>query len=738
MRAGLLWLGLAGLWQALGTRAAITIDQVRLTVHPGNEVVSGTNLILRCEADVSHSLSRPPTHSFSFLHNGQVVYSKNISASVVERTFSPARVSNSGQYECTVRIEDKAKTSNRQTLRITGLQTPTMKVKSDIVSEGEDIIATCSAAEETGTLMFLFYEDNQEVKSEVSNTNTISITLTMKKLTDIYLHCAYMVVRHPTAGFSNNSNTVKVFVRDLKELIPQISFSPSASVVEGERVAIKCEVQDRSALEMFLTKDGTILQRFHTSFTYSLTVREEDSGDYVCKTEKGSVQKKVENRLSVTALFTRPILTMSPYEVFEGEFFKLNCSSSVISNKISKEDIKYVLLKDGQRISTNPIFRKSASLVNNGKYSCWAMARGVNKTSLPHLLKAKVPVSVPVLSAVGKVIVGRPFKVLCEAKNGTLPITYTLLKDHTPVDSRVVNGTERAIFTITSIRFPGEIDSFTCQAYNGPRFIRTSDALTAPVIVPVSEPMLKPQETTVTEGSDLVLICSVQEGSYPITFTWYHDKLLLLYSRQEVQSSKGSHVVKMITRDQRGDYHCEASNQALETKQSKPARIGVSLALWKKALIGVLCILLLVAIVVVLTVFFKKTSHPRRKRQATELSVKPSRPKSGDPMRMSLTLDIEDNTVLNGTPCVMGRNVWSENASGSDSDDHTDEESELVQPEQADPSREIPMPKNAEDEYIIQHTEVQVSTPGVPEQAEGQAALEYVQLNNSEQETHDT
>lgn len=94
-----------------------------------------------------------------------------------------------------------------------------------------------------------------------------------------------------------------------------------------------------------------------------------------------------------------------------------------------------------------------------------------------------MPVSVPVLSAVDKVVVGRPFKVLCESKNGTLPITYTLLKGHTPVDNRVFNGTERAIFSITSISFPKEIDSFTCQAYNrGPRFSRTSDALTAPVI----------------------------------------------------------------------------------------------------------------------------------------------------------------------------------------------------------------------------------------------------------------
>ncbi len=47
----------------------------------------------------------------------------------------------------------------------------------------------------------------------------------------------------------------------------------------------------------------------------------------------------------------------------------------------------------------------------------------------------------------------------------------------------------------------------------------------------------------------------------------------------------------------------------------------VSLALWKKALIGVFCILLLVAIAIVLTVFLKKMSNLRKKKQATELSV---------------------------------------------------------------------------------------------------------------------
>lgn len=100
---------------------AFTIDQVVLTLLPGNEVTSGTNVILRCEAKVSHSLPQPLTYSFSFLLDDQVVYTKNSSHAVLERTLSPVRVSNSGRYHCAVRIYDRFKKSGSQTLTVTGV-----------------------------------------------------------------------------------------------------------------------------------------------------------------------------------------------------------------------------------------------------------------------------------------------------------------------------------------------------------------------------------------------------------------------------------------------------------------------------------------------------------------------------------------------------------------------------------------------------------------------------------------
>lgn len=88
-----------------------------------------------------------------------------------------------------------------------------LKVESDNVFEGENIIATCSAPEEIGSLIFFFYEGNQEVKQVSSSSNSLKTTLATQKPTVIHLSCNYMVLMHPNAGISNESNIVKVTVK---------------------------------------------------------------------------------------------------------------------------------------------------------------------------------------------------------------------------------------------------------------------------------------------------------------------------------------------------------------------------------------------------------------------------------------------------------------------------------------------------------------------------------------------
>lgn len=93
------------------------------------------------------------------------------------------------------------------------------------------------------------------------------------------------------------------------------------------------------------------------------------------------------------------------------------------------------------------------------------------------------------------------------------------------------------------------------------------------VLEPVSSPVIMPISLTVTEGSDLYLLCKVQQGTQPITFRWYHNGILIPSSTQEVTLLHGTHIVKAIEREQRGRYYCEATNHASETKKSPPVTI---------------------------------------------------------------------------------------------------------------------------------------------------------------------
>lgn len=83
-------------------------------------------------------------------------------------------------------------------------------------------------------------------------------------------------------------------------ITPSIRISPSATVVEGNRVDIYCNVSNhfQRGLEIFLTK-GTVLHKADNPFIHSFSVTTNDSGEYECKSEWGNVQKSAKAQLDV-------------------------------------------------------------------------------------------------------------------------------------------------------------------------------------------------------------------------------------------------------------------------------------------------------------------------------------------------------------------------------------------------------------------------------------------------------
>ncbi|KAJ8363598.1 hypothetical protein SKAU_G00124290 [Synaphobranchus kaupii] len=774
-----LLLALLATWQVAETLPVLIIESVKLTVLPGHHVESGTNVTLQCDPQITSSTGHPLTHQYTFYRDSTTVYTKNTTTgSPLAYLIPQARVANSGSYKCSVTVHGKHSESSSKLLNVTGLQTPVLFINKSFVTEGEEVTASCSAPKEFGSFYFYFYEGSKEVKKMATSSNVVKAELKFTSQGNKSLYCEYVIDLQPGVIRSSKSTTSQVYVQELS-IRPSIEILPSTNIIEGDILQITCNVSGsrQKSITVYVSKDSDIKQNGEDSIVYVKKVLSDDSGVYECKSMMGNVLKSVNSSVVVSELFSKPILTMEPHEVFEKESFSLACSSANISTeRIQQNDVKYSLYNNGRLLTAGDFrgkFSNKAHTSHNGNYTCEAVAKMIRKPSNVIVFKAKVLVSKPLINVFDKVIVGKPFRVHCHCENGSLPISYTLLNNKVTQQPimRVREPNYKAFFTVT-IRRKEDIRNFTCEAENnGYSSKKESEALNVTVIEPVSNPtlLIMPNYGKVTEGEELYLACSVREGSPPITFKWYRDGLDQPMYTTTTKERSESYTLGHAIGDHSGKYHCVAVNWANEAVPSKVAVISVSLARWKKVLIGAFCLLLLAALVGFGC--YRYRAKRGKRETATELSVKPSSPKSEDSLTVSLAHDTEvynahkgaaphfdgtEGRAANGTrdsvaslPVngsnrssynsvdVGGRSVWSERESDSDTDNQSSEEApkepdveytEVVHLQPADGSR-APVRKGTDTVY----SELQNSSQGVADQS-GYGSVEYAQLNHGQPE----
>ncbi|XP_020502588.2 platelet endothelial cell adhesion molecule [Labrus bergylta] len=733
------------LWQCARGQSSYTIDNVGLTIQPSNTVVSGTPVTLRCQVSVSHDNIPHLTHTFLLTQDDIPVHSSTTTEDSVLYELNPARAADSGSYECRVTVKGKSRASFSQKLDVTGLQTPILHLNKTRPYEGEEFTASCSAPEEKGSLIFRFYQrlrsgQSERLKQLAATGNSSETTLHLRVARDSLLYCDYEINLVSGARRSNQSNEIQVVVQALY-ISPTVNVLPSSDVYEGDVVEVVCKVvSELKNIEVFLTRDRRILKQASVSLVYRFTAQEGDYGELVCKAEWGNVQKETYLPITVKELFSKPTLTLEPMDLFEGDRFKLTCSVSVyVPEKINNESMIFSIYKDNVKLTNGETFISVAHPKKNGNYSCKVQAASHNhsfvKESQTVVVKAKVPVSVPKLSVLGGTLVlGKPFQLLCHSDSGTLPVVYTLnFPQQQPEQREISKPGERAIFNCTAIHKQADLSDIICHVNNskqrpvvvglGQQLLRATN-----IIEPVYAPILimRPSAEDVSEGQDLTLICSVQRGTPPVTFTWYHTEREAALDSQSSNKLAGSHRINNVKGEHRGGYYCESTNPANETKRSQTVTIGVKLAGWKQGLIAVFCLLLVLA--VILVIVFRKRLLQFKRRRTAELSVKSAGTKVE---RLSLT-QAEVNEAANVTPGIMGKSVWSEHVSGSESDD----QNSVTSPEKQEP-RYTEVPPRPENPTIVlvefgpetMNSEVRNSKQGVPEQADGES-VEYAQLNH--------
>ncbi|XP_070711966.1 platelet endothelial cell adhesion molecule isoform X3 [Pempheris klunzingeri] len=646
--------------RAVNADRSFVITKVTLSIEPSTDVAQDTNVTLRCQATIASSGEHVLSREYTIYKDGNVVYTKTSSTS--EDLLYPlpeARVSNTGKYMCKINIKGEEETSGAKKLTVTGLSKPGLHMNSTVVSEGEEVTATCTAPGETGSFFFYFYKDSKEILDKRVNSNQAEAKFRFNSAGSHQIHCSYTVLIPPDSYKSEESVAIKVSVKELP-IAAVLKIVPQNNIYEGDRLDISCTVSNfmyRSERVHLYLRQGTKLlsSSGDTKINHSMVALAKDPGEFECGVKIGSIVKVDNKAVSVIELFSVPTLTMSPAEVFQKENMTLTCKSeNYASERLGRQELTYTLDPPDSFLipkDTGVFFGKPRPYEFN--YTCVAQARGIMKHSRTLTVRAKLSVSAPKISVVGRAIQGRPSKILCQSDTGSLPINYTLLMDDEQLSTISVKlRFQKALFTVT-ITKPGDVNKYTCEAKNNHRAAPRSRRLNATVIEPLRDPTVTviPNLPDISEGDHLILICGVK-GSPPVNFTWFLvGKEVPLYNTPSDRNNT-SYQIPISSKEHSGAYYCEAANQA-NVVRSEPVIIEVRLALWKKALIGGFCLLMVSLLVVVCVLRFR--SKRGKREAAAELSVKPSSPKSDDSLTVNLTHDTEIyNAATDAAPLYEG------------------------------------------------------------------------------------
>ncbi|XP_061129698.1 platelet endothelial cell adhesion molecule isoform X8 [Syngnathus typhle] len=584
------------------------------------------------------------------------------------------------------------------------LSPPLLHLNNTVLSEGEEVTAECTAPGEPGSIIFYFYDDAKEILEDRVNSDLSEVKLHFNSVGIHKVYCAYTVLVTPNSFRSDKSNAVTISVRELP-IAPVLEIFPDSNIYEGDTIDIMCTIRNlmpgmHGNVHLYLSHGTQLLSSGYTNVNHTMITLAKDSEEFECRLEMGNIVKVDTKKILVTELFSVPTLSMSPSEVFQRDLMTLSCrSDSFASERLHRDELTYSL--DSPEIHVIPkstgVF-VSKALDHEFNYTCIAQAKGIRKYSKPLTVIPKVPVSIPRISVVGKAVLGRPFKVLCQSDIGSLPINYTLLKDYEILSTASVKMPfEQALFTVT-IHQPDEINKLMCEAKNSPKESPLSKRLDATVVVPLSHPTLTviPVLPEIAEGDHLFLICGVK-GTPPITFKWYREGSNTPIFTTTSDKNNTDYQIQALAKGDSGTYYCEAINHANNVVRSAPVTIEVRLALWKKAVIVGFCLLMVSVLVVVIVLCFRSK---RGKVERVDISVWSERP--------PVTANDEESSMVSNEPDV--------------------EYTEVVHPQPADPSR-APLKKGTETVY----SELQNSPHGADDH-QGYGSVEYADLNGEQHE----
>lgn len=612
-----------------GQENSFTINSVHMVILPKQEVQNGENLTLQCIVDISTTSHVRPQHQLLFYKNDEQFYNVSSMKSTESYFIPQARVYNAGIYKCTVILNNKVKTTLEYEVMVRGVSSPRVTLDKKEAIEGGVVIVNCSVPNEKGPVHFIVekveldtkgIKQKREKSSQHQNFVTLDFTVEEQDRV-IYFLCQASIIsgRHLETSATTRSDLVTV-----RESFsnPQFYVHPAGVIIEGDQLHIKCIIQVTPMVQAFpeiiIQRDKTIVghSKQGNEATYSVMATMKENGNYTCKVETSQISKVSSIVVNITELFPKPKLESSATHLDEGGRLNLWCSVPyTVDFAIQKGDIN---------VSQAQNFTKIASKWDSGNYTCIAGLGKVIKKSNEVLITVCEMLSKPRIfyDFKSEVIKGQTIEVHCQSINGTTPISYHLLKASNIVENYTVGSNEPAVFKDNST----EDTEYQCLADN---CHSSSAIISEPLVVKVIAPVVEVKLTIlnnkqVESGDDLVLRCFVNKASGPITYKFYREEDVRPFYVKISNETQAMWYKSPAGTEQGGRYYCTASNRANRAKnipQSSLLTVRVFLAPWKKGVIAVVVIAVIIAILAVgARYYFWK------KAKAKQMPVEMSRP----------------------------------------------------------------------------------------------------------------
>ncbi|KAM5213362.1 platelet endothelial cell adhesion molecule isoform 2-T3 [Hipposideros larvatus] len=635
VQGGKMWLGVLLtllLCSSLeGQENSFTINSIRMEFLPEQHVENGNNLTLQCIVDISTTSHVKPQHRLLF-YKDDVLFHNVSSTEITESYVIPqARVYNAGIYKCTVILNNKERTTSEYEVVVKRVSDPKVTLDKKEAIEGGVVQVHCSVPEEKAPIRFIIekfeldVKDSKQRREKTSqNENFVTLEFTVQEQDRvIFFQCQASIISGMRLETSKTARSELVTVRESFSN-PKFHISPKGVITEGDELLIRCTVQVtpmvQPFLEIIIQKDKVIVahSQYSNEATYSVMAMAEHNGNYTCKVETKRISKASSIMVNVTELFSKPKLESSATRLDQDERLRLWCSIP------GAPAANFTIQKENMTVSQSQNFTKKVSERDSGTYTCVAYIGKVVKQSNTVQITVCEMLSKPriVYEVRSEVIKGQTIKVNCQSINGTSPISYRLLKASNVLGTLTVGSNEPAVFKDS----PTEDVEYQCIVNNCHSDDEMkSELLMVKVIAPVEDVKLSIlQNKMVESGKDIVLLCSVNKASGPITYKFYKGKEVKPFYQYISNETQVIWLKSQASKEHEGQYYCTASNRATSAKnvpRSSTLTVTVFLAPWKKGLIAVVVIGVIIAILGLGTrcYFLKKV-------KAKQMPVEMSRP----------------------------------------------------------------------------------------------------------------